>query len=86
MYRPKVTIYGCSHFSDAQTFYEEKETRLNLMKCAEFAEENNIEFSEFVARCLNHEFLHHLLYVEQDYDTSGALDHIAKRLKDFWLW
>ena len=86
MYRPKVTIKGCSHFSDAQAFYDEKETRLNLPLCKIFAEGNGIEFYEFVARCLNHEFLHHLLYIEQDYDTSGALDNIAKKFKDFWLW
>jgi len=86
MYRPKVTIYGCPSHSDAQAWLDERETRLNLPVCKKFAERNGIEFHEFVARCVNHEFLHHLFDVEHDYTTSHALDNIAKRLKDYWLW
>jgi len=86
MYRPKVTIKGCNHYSDAQAWLEEKETRLNLPNCKKYAKINNIEFIEFVARCLNHEFLHHLLDVEHNYETSRALDNIAKELKDYWMW
>ena len=83
MYRPTVTLKGCGHYSDAQTWLDEKETRLNLPTCAKMAEKHGIDFCEFVARCLNHEFLHHLFYEEQNRDTSRALDNIAKRLKDF---
>jgi hypothetical protein len=86
MYRPKVTIKKYDSWSDATANYESRETRLNLLKCKQYAEEENIEFHEFVARCLNHEFIHHLLNEEQGRDTSYCLDHIAKRLKDFWLW
>jgi len=85
MYRPTVTI--TKHcYSDTEAWYNERETRINLPLCKKYAKQNKIEFTDFVARCLNHEFLHHLLNEEQDRDTSGALDNIAKRLKDFWLW
>ena len=86
MYRPTVTIKGCLSSSDAQAWIEEREIRLNLPNCKRFAKRNNIEFIEFVARCLNHEFLHHLFDVEHDYVTSHALDNIAKKNKDVWLW
>jgi len=82
----KVTLYRCCHHSDAQYNRYTQETRLNLPKCREFAAENEIEFHEYVARCLNHEFLHHLFWEEQNEDTSRALDKIAKKFKDYWLW
>lgn len=84
--QPKVTLYHCAKWSDAQYNREVQETRLNLPKCKEYAKEYGIDFLEYVARCLNHEFLHHLLYEEQDKNTSRALDNIAKKFKDEWLW
>ena len=86
MYQPTVTIKGCCPHSDAQAWLDERETRLNLPVCKKYAKRNNIEFIEFVARCLNHEFLHHLLNEEHGRQATWELDNIAKRLKDFWLW
>lgn len=86
MYRPTVTIKGCCKWTDAEANYGSEEIRLNLLLCEQYAEECKIEFHEYIARCVNHEFLHHLLHEEQNYETSGALDNIAERLKDFWLW
>ena len=82
----KVTLKGCDSYADAQAWYPKQEIRLNLPKCHEYAIKFKIEFSEYVARCLNHEFLHHLLEDEQSCGTSNALDNIARKYKDYWMW
>ena len=66
--------------------YFDGEIFLSLTKCKRYAKESKIEFYEFVARVVNHEFLHHLFKEEHDEFVSHDLDNIAKRFKDFWLW
>ena len=82
----KVTINGCDSHCDAQAWYPEHEIRLNLPKCQECAIKFEIEFYEYIARCLNHEFLHHLLKTEQSENVSHKLDNIARKYKDYWMW
>ena len=78
-----VLNYSLSH-SDGEYF--EGVISLNLKKCTKFAKENKIEFSEFIARVINHEFLHYLFHTEHDEETGHNLDNIAKKYKDYWLW
>lgn len=81
---PPISIRDCSYYHDGEYF--NGKIYLNLKECERYAKKTKIEFSEFIARVLNHEFLHHLFKEEHDEYVSHDLDNIAKRLKDFWLW
>jgi len=71
---------------DAIYEYHKLFISLNLPQCKKDAQECNIDFYEYVARCINHEFLHYVLHMEHGYDTCYKLDKIAHRHKDFWMW
>jgi len=71
---------------DAIYDYNELFMSLNLPKCKTTAHECKIDFYEYVARCVNHEFLHYALHMEHDYDTCHKLDRIAKKYMEYWMW
>ena len=64
----------------------DRHASLNLKRCEQFAQDLDIDFYEYVARCINHEFLHYLLHFEQNARTCSILDSIAEKYKEYWMW
>ncbi len=64
----------------------DKHASLNLKECKSCSKEYNIDFYEYVARCINHEFLHYLLHSEHDSWICTRLDTIARKYMEYWMW
>ena len=75
---------------DAVYHHSDKTMSMNLKECKQYAKEYSMNFYVYVARCINHEFLHYLLDIEQDYDTCHSLDKLCKGKHamciEYWLW
>jgi len=76
--------------TDAVYHTRTKSMSINLNACKNDAEKLQMGFYEYVARCINHEFIHYLLDIEQDYDTCHKLDKLCSMKRDmcikYWLW
>lgn len=85
----RISLHLESHISSDAIYHSQNTPiimTINLAKCKWYAEQNCLDFYEYVARCINHEFLHHILNMEHSYQICCKLDNIAKQNKEYWMW
>jgi len=75
-----------AEYSDATYDVYDKYISLNLKECEKYARQDGTDFYEYVARCINHEVLHHILNIEQNAQTTRDFDNIAEKYMKYWMW
>ena len=83
--RPTINLKDKAFLSDAAYNYENNEIKLNIEELRDYSKKHDIEFYEYVARCLNHEFLHYIFYIEHGEDTAHALDGLCNAKHELWM-
>ena len=84
--QPAKTCLDLTHHSDANYNPSTEVVAIDLNLCKQGAKTYKIDFYEYVARCLNHEYIHHLINIIDGDDTTRAFDKIAKKYIDYWMW
>lgn len=73
-------------WADATYDMDTCEITIDTNYCKSCANKHNMSYIEYVARCINHETLHHIMQVDHSERACHALDNIAKKNIEYWMW
>ena len=72
-------------------YFNESEIRLNLKQISDCCNDYNTDFYTLLLHVINHEFLHHVLFVEHGVETTKNLDNLTHynqtddNIWEYWL-